>query len=323
LSKRARALVGSKPKALVESVHEQSKDRVMIEIGVVSNLSAPHLLAAEHQLTRLLKTAADPIPFRLRSFSLSSTKSSAAATYCGDINDLFRENLDGLIVTGAEPRAPSLPEESYWQMLTEIADWAEVNTRSTIWSCLAAHAAVLYLDGIERRRLEKKCSGVFTCSKMLDNKLTGGLASLLKVSHSRLHGLSETDVREAGYQVLTESKVAGVDIFVKNRRSQFIFFQGHPEYDPWSLQREYLRDLDRYLAGRQDTYPSPPEEYFENATVVALEAFRAMVLDKRNPALIAHLPKLTLQKGTMTEPAIAAAIIFRNWIEYLVESKAG
>jgi homoserine O-succinyltransferase len=318
----ARAPVGSKPKSVAERVHAQSKDRVMIEIGVVSNLPAPILLAAERQLLRLLTTAADPIPFRLRCFSLPSNKNSASADY-RDVNDLFCEKLDGLIVTGAEPRTLSLPEESYWELLTQIADWAEVNTRSTIWSCLAAHAAVLYLDGIERRRLAKKCSGVYTCSKLLDNKLTEGLSSLLKVSHSRLHGLSEADLREAGYQVLTESKVAGVDIFAKKRRSQFIFFQGHPEYDAWSLQREYLRDLDRYLAGKQESYPSPPEDYFETTTVVALEAFRTKILGERNPALISCLPKLTLQKSVMTEPAIAATVIFRNWIEYLAEAKAG
>jgi homoserine O-succinyltransferase/O-acetyltransferase len=302
-------------------IHEQSKS-VMKEIGLISNLPAPILLATERQLMRLLKSAAGSIPFQLRSFSLSSARSSAAAEYCADINDLYRENLDGLFVTGAEPRTTSLVEESYWKTLTEIVDWAQVNTRSTIWSCLAPHAAVLYLNGIERRRLTKKCSGVYTCSQLLENKLTENLPSPLKVSHSRLHGLSETDLTEEGYQVLTKSKVAGVDIFVKKQRSQFIFFQGHPEYDAWSLQREYLRDLDRYLAGKQESFPSTPEEYFEAKTVVALEAFRTRVLDERNPALIAHLPKLTLRKSVTIEPAIAAITIFRNWIECLAESKA-
>ena len=37
------------------------------------------------------------------------------------------------------------------------------HTASTIWSCLAAHAAVLHVDGIERRLLTEKCFGVFDC----------------------------------------------------------------------------------------------------------------------------------------------------------------
>ena len=37
-----------------------------------------------------------------------------------------------------------------WRMLT---DWAETDTISTVFSCLAAHAAVLHLDGIARQPL--------------------------------------------------------------------------------------------------------------------------------------------------------------------------
>ncbi len=165
------------------------------------------------------------------------------ANFDTEIRGFNRLNIDGLIVTGAEPHAPSLAEESYWRPLTELVDWAEANTHSTIWSCLAAHAAVLHLDGIERRRLPQKCSGIYDCSKVTDNWLTDGLRSPLKVSHSRLHGLSESELKDRNYQVLTRSRDAGVDIFAKRQRSQFFFFQGHPEYDGLSLQREYLRDI--------------------------------------------------------------------------------
>ena len=77
-----------------------------------------------------------------------------------------------MIVTGAEPIAATLPDEPYWNDLTDVIDWAETNTRSAIWSCLAAHAAVLHLDGIERQRLERKCSGVYDCRKVADDWLT-------------------------------------------------------------------------------------------------------------------------------------------------------
>ncbi len=83
-----------------------------------------------------------------------------------DIADLGRLHIDGLIVTGAEPIAATLPEEPFWNDLTAIIDWAEANTRSAIWSCLAAHAAVLHLDGIERQRLDAKCSGIYDCAKV-------------------------------------------------------------------------------------------------------------------------------------------------------------
>jgi homoserine O-succinyltransferase/O-acetyltransferase len=300
----------------------------MIEIGLVYNLPISAFPATERRYRHLLEKAAGKIPFRLRFFSLSSTGPLPDAAKCvrnigADLRGLDCLNIDGLIVTGAEPRASSLPKESYWGALTELVDWAEVNTHSTIWSCLAAHAAVLHLDGIERRRLAQKCSGMYNCSKVNDSWLTDGLRSPLKVSHSRWHELDEIGLRDRGYQVLTKSKDAGIDIFAKRQGSQFFFFQGHPEYDSLSLRREYLRDIGRYLAGDQEFYPNIPERYFNTATTLALGEFRAWALAERNPSLIANVPNLTLMPGVTAEPETAATTIFRNWLRYLAKCKTG
>ncbi len=82
----------------------------------------------------------------------------------GDLDELTRDKLDGLIITGCEPMAASLADEPYWPSLTRLIDWAAGNTRSTIFSCLAAHAAVLHLDGIKRVRVAQKYSGIFGCT---------------------------------------------------------------------------------------------------------------------------------------------------------------
>jgi homoserine O-succinyltransferase/O-acetyltransferase len=300
----------------------------MIEIGVVYNLPISAFPATERRYRHLLEKAAGKIPFRLRFFSLSSTDVLPGTARCirniaADLRDFNCLNIDGLIVTGAEPRATVLPKESYWEALTELVDWAEANTNSTIWSCLAAHAAVLHLDGIERRRLAQKCSGMYNCSKVMDDWLTDGLRPSVKVLHSRLHDLSESALRERGYQVLTKSKDAGIDIFARRQGSQFFFFQGHPEYNSLSLQREYLRDIGRYLAGDQEFYPNIPERYFDTATTLALGEFRAWAFAERNPALIADLPKLTLLPNVTVEPETAATTIFRNWLRYLAQCKTG
>ena len=73
-----------------------------------------------------------------------------------DVSELWDAHIDGLIVTGNEPRAASLRDEPYWPALTRLMEWAEHNTDSTIWSCLAAHAAVLHATGIEREPREGK-----------------------------------------------------------------------------------------------------------------------------------------------------------------------
>ena len=100
----------------------------------------------------------------LRHFSLPELpRAEAAQSHINqnyeDLSELWASRLDGLIVTGTEPRAAALTDEPYWRTLTKLIDWAEDHTISTVWSCLAAHAAVLHLDGIERRRLPRKLSG--------------------------------------------------------------------------------------------------------------------------------------------------------------------
>jgi homoserine O-succinyltransferase/O-acetyltransferase len=293
---------------------------VDLRIGLVNNMPDAALQATERQFMRLLRRAAGDIRIDFHCFSLPSVLRSQTAQWrvekqYTDIADLGRLKIDGLIVTGAEPNAASLPGEPFWQDLTGIIDWAAANTRSTIWSCLAAHAAVKHLDGIERQRLNEKCSGVYDCAKVVDHWLTKDIASPLKVSHSRLNELRASELTARGYQLLTQSREVGVDIFAKALGSEFVFFQGHPEYDALSLEREYLRDISRFLAGQRDVYPPVPAGYFDAETENRLAVFGRRARAERRPALSAELPDRTLRQDLAT--GAAATAIFRNWLEYL------
>jgi homoserine O-succinyltransferase len=299
--------------------HPQHAD-ADLTIGLVNNMPDAALQATERQFMRLLRQAAGNVRIDLHCFSLPSVHRSRTAKWrvdrqYTDIAELGRMQFDGLIVTGAEPNAATLPEEPFWRDLTDIVDWAETNTRSTIWSCLAAHAAVLHLDGIERQPVGAKCSGIYDCAKITDSWLTADLPSPLKISHSRLNGLRATDLTVNGYQVLTQSHEAGVDIFAKQLRSQFVFFQGHPEYDALSLEREYLRDISRYLAGERDGYPAVPAGYFDTETEIRLAHFARRAVVERRPALSAELPDRTLRQDIAA--GTAATGIFRNWLRFL------
>jgi homoserine O-succinyltransferase len=292
----------------------------VLTIGLINNMPDSALQATERQFTRLLTAAAGNNRVQLHCFSPPSVKRSEAAKYridrqYTDIAELRRLRIDGLIVTGAEPNAATLAEEPFWQELTEIIDWAKTNTRSTIWSCLAAHAAVLHLDGIERHRLAAKCSGVYDCAKVGDHWLTRDVTSPLKIAHSRLNELRAGDLAACGYQLLTESPEAGVDIFAKQFSSRFIFFQGHPEYDAPSLQREYLRDITRFLGRERDHFPAFPHGYFDRETEHKLAGFRKRASAERKLPLSAELPNLRLRPDIAA--GAAAAAIFKNWLEYL------
>ena len=221
--------------ALVPAEHDLAREAGgELTIGLINNMPDPALKATERQFMKLLQAAAGPRRIRFHCFSLPSVKRSPEAKWhveseYSDLSDLERGKFDGLIVTGAEPIAPELDQEPYWRDLTNLIDWAKSNTRSTIWSCLAAHAAVLHLDGIERRRLPAKCHGVFDCDVVTSDSLTRAAPAPFKVSHSRLNEIAENDLVQAGYQVLTRSAQAGVDVFVRQYASRFVFFQVHPE----------------------------------------------------------------------------------------------
>ena len=298
---------------------QQNSDGVLT-IGLINNMPDSALQATERQFMSLLKAAAGNNRIRFHCFSLPSVARSQTAKWrvdrqYTDIAELGRLEIDGLIVTGAEPNAATLTEEPFWQDLTDIVDWAKTNTRSTIWSCLAAHAAVLHLDGIERQRLNAKYSGVYDCAKVIDNWLTEDAPSPLKISHSRINELRASDLAARDYQLLTASPEAGVDIFAKQLGSQFIFFQGHPEYDALSLQREYLRDITRFLAAERDNYPAFPTGYFDIETENKLASFRKRASVERRLPLSVELPSLTLRQDIAA--GAAATVIFRNWLGYL------
>ena len=306
-------------------------ERGCIEIGLVNNMPDAALQATERQFVGLLAAAAGDIPVRMHFFSLPGVPRGDAATAhiasrYGDVSALDRTPLHGLIVTGCEPRAASLADEPYWDSLVRLVDWAETNTISTIWSCLAAHAAVLAIDGIGRRPLRRKLSGVYACAGVAADPLLAGAPAEMLVAHSRWNDLAAADLAACGYEVLTRSPQAGVDMFVRQRRSRFVFFQGHPEYDADSIAREYRRDAARYLRAERDGYPGLPHDYFDRATETALEAFQARATADRTAVALRDMPRpLMLRPGLKEGWQGTVLPVFGNWLTLLAgtEARAG
>ncbi len=78
-----------------------------------------------------------------------------------DVEDLYQDPPDALVVTGTEPVMSELTDERYWADLATLLNWAEATVPSTWLSCLAAHGALRALDQTDRVRLPVKRSGVF------------------------------------------------------------------------------------------------------------------------------------------------------------------
>lgn len=303
------------------------RDDDPIVIGLVNNMSDAALRTTEQQFRLLLAKAPPGRSLLFRLFFLPEIARSEAARrhfmqHYEPIDTLWTSRIDGLIVTGAEPRTPLLTDEVYWDTLTKLVDWAQKHTVSTIWSCLAAHATVRHLDGIDRQALEKKLFGVFDCHKVADHPILTGVPSQWQVPHSRFNGLPEDLLSARGYLLMSRSAEAGPDVFLRDQGSLFVFLNGHPEYHPDALFREYRRDVIRFLSGEQDCYPDLPNGYFDISTTQRLEAFRGRAIQCRNPDLAADLPA----RGSAGERLPhtwhdVAALIFTNWLSYLAATR--
>lgn len=290
-----------------------------LEIGILNNMPDAALRATERQFMALLGAAPEAGPVRVRLFTLpeiprgTDVRDHVAMLY-GELAAMGRRRLDGLIVTGCEPQAASLDVEPYWRSLVAAIEWADGHTTSSIWSCLAAHAAVLHLDGIERRLLPAKRFGVFASTPAGEHPMTASLPAHFTVPHARYNDVGEVALRARGYRILTRSAEAGVDWFVKTRRSIFLFSQGHPEYEPDSLLREYRRDIGRFLRGERDAYPDMPCGYFDAATERVLADFATRARRRRDPALLADFPAGQAPAACWRAAALP---IYRNWLHAL------
>ena len=291
-----------------------------IEVGLINNMSDTALEQTERQILTLLDASADNLTVSLKLYALPDVpRAELGRKHLGrlhyrTVDELWNSRLDALIITGAEPREPCLTQELFWRTLTKVFDWAERNTLSTVLSCLAVHAAILHFDGINRQQLNRKRFGVFNFDKVSDNQLLRGLPARVQTPHSRWNGISGSILSECGYEILSSALDVGVDTFVKSRNSLFVFFQGHPEYEAWTLFGEYRRDVVRFLSDEQDNYPELPSGYFDGASAELLDEFRQQATNNRRKDLIAKFPAdqvIGKLKNTWQQTAIT---IYRNWL---------
>lgn len=293
-----------------------------LQIGLLNNMPDSAFLQTEQQFRRLLGPEAALKLFSLESLPRGETVRAELAARYQTHHALPRAGLDALVITGSEPLAARLEDEPFFGPLGDVIDWAASNTVSTLLSCLASHAAVLHRDGIGRRPLGRKCSGVFACSRAeTDHPLLAGMDATVPVPHSRWNGLEESDLTGAGYTVLRRSAV-GVDLFMHEAESLLVFLQGHPEYDADSLAREYRRDVGRYLDGSRADYPAMPENGFTPAGAARFAAFAALAAQRRDPTLFQSFPSLAEALPAQAPWQADATRLFRNWLRCVALRRA-
>ena len=205
-------------------------NREPITVAFVNNMPDAAVRSSERQFCGLLKAGADGLDVEVRNYVCRDVPRSEIARqtflqHYRNIEELFDGPVDGLIVTGAEPRGSTLTEEPFWPCLARLIDWAEDNTFSTIWSCLAAHAAAFRLSGVSRKPMPAKLSGLYECSKTLDHPLTAGAPQSWYVPHSRYNDLPVEELDGRDFQPITTIG-AGLRYLCQTQQQHVCLFSG-------------------------------------------------------------------------------------------------
>lgn len=298
-----------------------------ISVGVVNNMPDSALEGTEAQFSSLLAAASAGIHLVIRYFSIPQVPRALEASQrmegrYWDLEALFASPPDALIVTGNEPRAAALRDEPYWGQMAELIGFARRRTVASAWSCLAAHAAVLELDGIERQRLPRKRFGVFEFDVLPGNPLTAGILAPLSTPHSRWNDLPAGALSSAGYTLLSHSERNGVDAFSRRDPHLMLLFQGHPEYEDRTLLKEYQRDVFRFVSGEHTGYPAPPEGYFSPSARRLLLEFEqrlkaGAVVDPK-----AEFPFVAVAGSLENRWKAPATRLYANWLRLVAAEAA-
>lgn len=182
------------------------------------------------------------------SYTGKNTPIKHLETFYYTYEEVKEQNFDGLIITGAPVELMEFEEVTYWNELCEIMEWSKRNVTSTLHICWGAQAGLYYHYGIQKTSLSEKMFGVFA-HNVYNRKepLVRGFDDQFYVPHSR-HTTVLQEAIEANRKltVLADSAEAGVFLSMAGN-GRHVFVMGHPEYDRYTLDKEYKRDLEKGL----------------------------------------------------------------------------
>lgn len=292
-----------------------------MHIGLLNMMPDAALEATERQFFRLVGAANPIVQFHIHPFTIAGLPRGPEALahierYYETFEQITRDGLDGLIVSGANVSHPRLQQEAFWQPLTEVFDWARKHVTSTLCSCLATHALIQYGYGIERTHLGFKRWGVYSHHVVEQrHPLVATINTRFDVPHSRFNEIFREDMERAGLRVLVESGEAGVHLAVSPDLLRVVFFQGHPEYDTISLLKEYKREVGRYFSGARDEYPPFPEHYFSLEICDLLNEYGQHLRGARRDGQAApEFPEAEVLRHLDNTWRDTAKALFNNWL---------
>ena len=194
---------------------------------------------------------------RTMSYESKHVSESHLERFYSDFEHVKNRKWDGLIITGAPVENMEFEEVEYWDELTAIMDWSVTNVTSTLHICWGAQAGLYYRYGVKKYQLPEKFSGVYkhyTFHKR--TPLVRGFDDSFLVPQSRYTGVDKQAIVDNPLlEIVAESDITGPYLII-GEDGKNIFVTGHPEYDTFTLDQEYKRDIKRGLN------PNIPVNYY-------------------------------------------------------------
>ncbi|MBQ3065887.1 MAG: homoserine O-succinyltransferase [Clostridia bacterium] len=211
----------------------------------------PTKIVTETQFSRLLGNSPLQVELTLLQMATHQSKNTSAEhllMFYRTFDEIRREKFDGMIITGAPVEQMPFEEVGYWDELCTIMDWSRRHVHSTLHICWGAQAGLYYHYGIKKYPLEKKLFGVFPhVVENQDNTLMRGFDDVFYAPHSRHTTIRREDVEAVDeLTIMASSPLAGIYAIESEKYNQ-VFITGHSEYDPDTLEKEYLRDKNANL----------------------------------------------------------------------------
>lgn len=234
---------------VMDETRAMHQDIRPLQVLILNNM--PIKQDTELQLLRALSNTplqVDVTFMNTKTHVSQNTSASHLNRFYSTFDEIKHRKFDGMIITGAPVEDISFEEVDYWEETCEIMDWAETHVTSTLHICWAAQAGYYHYYGINKAHLSEKLFGVYD-HKVANRKvpLVRGFDDIFLAPHSR-HTETPAEAIRACKEVtiLAESKDAGVFLAIAEEGKK-IFVSGHPEYDRYTLNNEYFRDLNKGL----------------------------------------------------------------------------
>ena len=234
---------------VMDEFRAMHQDIRTLQVLILNNM--PVKQDTELQLLRALSNTplqVDVTFMNVKSHVSLNTSASHLNKFYTTLDEIYDKKFDGMIVTGAPVEDISFEEVDYWKEMCEIFDWAETHVTSTLHICWAAQAGFYHYYGINKKQLPQKLFGIYE-HRVKNRKipLVRGFDDIFLAPHSR-HTETPADAILACSEltVLAESPAAGVYLAIAEEGKK-IFVAGHPEYDRYTLNSEYHRDLKKGL----------------------------------------------------------------------------